>query len=307
MTVTMDSLSKANNPLPLQAGSMSDMSPVLAVNHVSNRGTRNTIALTNLTHRRTALGISLTNVFHSFGRQLDSFVGYFAGLRSRDMFPCLVVNDSGDGIYTDAVFLSERDKSGVAGSVACANLDYLLLGQPGQWSYFRMFAHAIGVAVCQSGGINVRPMLFAALDSLGVSMRAISITRSLSTLRHHICSVISLCSKKQMLRPNAGRVIAMVADPQSLGDGVVVKFPREAVGVVREASLLDHAIATTGASCCPNPTVGSLLNVRPEVTNMVRDILGTHGKPPIQVCRAGPGLLQQVRGFIAPIIAQGAC
>lgn len=52
----------------------------------------------------------------------------------------------------------------------------------------------------------------------GVEPSPVSITALLAALAHHVGDVDLLIAKKQMIRPDAGRIVAPMADVSAVGD-----------------------------------------------------------------------------------------
>lgn len=76
--------------------------------------------------------------------------------------------------------------------------------------------------------------------------------------------VVGRRAEEQMIWPNAGRVVAGVADVQVIGDGSVVDLPRDAGSTSVPSILLDDSVAIGGSVACPLPAPVALGDEPPE-------------------------------------------
>lgn len=80
----------------------------------------------------------------------------------------------------------------------------------------------------------------------GVTAFAVGFDRGtpLPVFRYHVAQVVGVGPQEQVSRVNAGRIVAVVADEEAIGDGPEVQFPREAVRSKRrsEVSGPEHSI-----------------------------------------------------------------
>lgn len=83
-------------------------------------------------------------------------------------------------------------------------------------------------------------------------------------LRQHIGSVVGGCTEEQMVRSNAGRVIASVANEQSCGYFPLVQFPGDPVSPLMP-TIRQHLSVTTPAYTLVDPAVIAFHDVCPEL------------------------------------------
>jgi hypothetical protein len=108
-------------------------------------------------------------------------------------------------------------------------------------------------------------------DALG------EIVASLPAFRERVPIVVFGGSDEEMIRPNARRIIAMVADAHSGRDGSVVKLPRNAVGTEPFAVPHEPSIIFVGVSVpIPEPAPISFSDLPPEEEGVA---LRSHGSP----------------------------
>jgi hypothetical protein len=106
---------------------------------------------------------------------------------------------------------------------------------------------------------NFKNILFGKF-CLGVFLSANSM---LPIFRNFIGHVFALRTNKQMRRPNARRVIAMVEYAQTFWNCTEVHFPRKSVGSFISA-LVGQLSIFVGLGADPNPTTFSFLDFVPE-------------------------------------------
>lgn len=78
-----------------------------------------------------------------------------------------------------------------------------------------------------------------------------------SALLRCIAHVVRVCAKKEVVVPHARRIVAVVADSQSLRYCSTVQLPRKAVRAVDDASVSDSPIAIRVARSRPQPALRS--------------------------------------------------
>lgn len=124
------------------------------------------------------------------------------------------------------------------------------------------------------------------------------VVRAVTPLRGHITQVVARRAEKEMVRSDALRVVAAVADEQPIGDRVVVQLPRKAVGKQRARRMsagIQLAVAVAVQRSSPLPAPVRLADLRPEA---IRD-----GRPwgarlrRFLASSAGAGIVRDSRRF----------
>jgi hypothetical protein len=158
----------------------------------------------------------------------------------RHMCPVPSPDDVRDGGLVDAVDAGKITLSG-AFSASAPDLAHVCLGQ-----------------------LRLRVPL-SPRDPLGVRARTIAITVRHAPLSRRIEHVLVMRGGEEMIRPDAGRVVARVADVQSRRNRTVRQFIREPM-CLHSSGVADaeHAIASTIAGSAPEPAPIGFLDVLPQ-------------------------------------------
>ena len=146
----------------------------------------------------------------------------------------LAMHDFVDCTGADAELARERALGYAAASVLHPDADNVLARQPGI------------VTALTARGICWADMRFAAFV-------------------HLVDSVVGMRAEKQMVRSNAGAIVAMMTDEQTIRDRPEMQFPREAMGL--DSRVFDEKLpisAATGTKAIVNPAMRGLLYVAPE-------------------------------------------
>jgi hypothetical protein len=88
----------------------------------------------------------------------------------------------------------------------------------------------------------------------------------------HVSDVVLLCPQPQVVRVDAGRVVATVQDLQAVGDGSEVNFVRKTVCEGGCFPVRQHAIAGGRFSPLPEPTPCCLGDIPPKANTNVYDL-----------------------------------
>ena len=80
----------------------------------------------------------------------------------------------------------------------------------------------------------------------------------------HIALVVRVRAKKEMVRADASRVVAAMADQHSFGDCTMSQRPREPMRFVLDSLVTESSIASRQSSCLPFPATIAFRNLRPE-------------------------------------------
>lgn len=101
---------------------------------------------------------------------------------------------------------------------------------------------------------------------------------SMSSLHHHVVSVVLGSTQKQMARTNAATNIAAVQYPEVIRDWPSQQFPHEAVGLMLLPVISGVKLSVTLTVECPYPQPAgrSEVNVRPEQVSGWGAIIDTH-------------------------------
>lgn len=104
------------------------------------------------------------------------------------------------------------------------------------------------------------------LWSEGVAVTAMRpLLRLTAVLRRHVSQVVVRGTEKQMVRANARRIVAAMADVLTMRDGAVGHFIGQAMGIAElTVYRADFAIAECAFRGRPIPTFARLVNLRPE-------------------------------------------
>jgi hypothetical protein len=86
----------------------------------------------------------------------------------------------------------------------------------------------------------------------------------LPVLAHPITSIVGIDTEEVMIRSDACGYITMMKDLLSLGDGAVVKLPREAMGENGLAVDVHVPVASFASSSGPQPAFAGLVDALPE-------------------------------------------
>lgn len=82
--------------------------------------------------------------------------------------------------------------------------------------------------------------------------------------RAHVGVVVGKTSEKEVVAPNAWRVVAVVTNGHIVRDRTYLNFERHTVGQQRYLALRNSAITAFVPRSIPNPTSSTLLDVTPE-------------------------------------------
>lgn len=128
------------------------------------------------------------------------------------------------------------------------------------------------------GGQLGTPLLLTVGESFGMEMRRVGVSGWRASPHAPVAHVVGGRARIQVLRPDAGRIVAMMQDAQSDRDRAVVEFPRETVGTDGVSTNPELPVAESVPAALPFPTafVGTV-HLRPEpFGGRQRGTLGTH-------------------------------
>lgn len=80
----------------------------------------------------------------------------------------------------------------------------------------------------------------------------------------HVCGIVSRCPKKQVMRIDAGRGVAVVANEEAVRDSALIRFPSIPMRPHRVATKVHDAVSALVMNSSPYPTSTRLFNTRPE-------------------------------------------
>jgi hypothetical protein len=146
-----------------------------------------------------------------------------------------------------------------------------------------------------------RPMAFAAWNQVRATASPVTIAALVATLANHVVRVLLVGSKEQMVRPDAERCIAPMADQQVwIVDGTVGQFVSRTMGVGCRALVpeLGVSVGTNGAS--PQPTAVRFRDVLPQALGWI----GERGRVGAWARTVGADLCNGVRELDAALRAR---
>jgi hypothetical protein len=112
--------------------------------------------------------------------------------------------------------------------------------------------------------IKIRATVRMTVGAMGLD----AVLAPTASLLLSVLDVLGVRPQEEMIWPDAGRIVAEVADGYSIGDHAVVKLPRHAMGPQQDAMLAatsDLPIAALySPSPHPEPAIRCLLDFRPE-------------------------------------------
>lgn len=115
-------------------------------------------------------------------------------------------------------------------------------------------------SLCQHfGSHNIRNMKSA--DCPNITSGKPPLT-NVSTFRYGIQSIIFFRPQKQMIRPDARRIVAAMKNAYVFRNGAIVNLPRNAMS--RSHGRTSNHPVFIGSSASPNPTLSSFFNLGPE-------------------------------------------
>lgn len=86
-----------------------------------------------------------------------------------------------------------------------------------------------------------------------------------STLRDHVVNIVRLRTEKQMIRPDAWRIVATVQHLRAFGDWAERQFPRDSMRqFVSTRDKPELSIALTASRFAPQPACIGFLNMTPK-------------------------------------------
>lgn len=124
------------------------------------------------------------------------------------------------------------------------------------------FAHLNGARI----GKFCRWVALAAQGGFRMCSQAMLLATSHPAFPGRIPKIVGVGADKQMVRPHARRVVAMVADMQTVRDGAIAKLPREPVGQHGAAPVVDTQDTVTAPVLRggPQPTRRRFTDLGPE-------------------------------------------
>lgn len=171
-----------------------------------------------------------------------------------DMRPSLAVHDVEDGAPVDAEFASENGV-GWASTITGADAPHLCGGQ---------CRAAMLLATGEAFGLSPGVVSVSAHQYLGMSARNVAFSLGSAPLHIAVLHVRAVATQEQVIRTDAGRIIAAMADHQAVRDGAVVHHPRHTMGGCQANSVKEQPVAIAAVCGSPYPTVASLVNLGPE-------------------------------------------
>lgn len=121
-----------------------------------------------------------------------------------------------------------------------------------------------------------------------------------TALAYTVAVVVLLASKKEVIRANACRIVAVVANALGGSYRAVVEFVGNAVRVERFSVMTQAAITGSCKRANPDPASIGLLDFGPETSNelLVSSCYSRHINLPNRLVM--PRALQALRGFVMP-------
>jgi hypothetical protein len=153
-----------------------------------------------------------------------------------------------------------------------AALNFALL-RLAEFSLLRLAALYAGALTAASTSVRIPIRVLRVVGVPLWAMRLLAeISRAsmgLSSLGHLVERVVQVRAQEQMVRPNAGRIVAVMADDQTLGDRTHRQHIRESMGVPLAALVLSNPISAVVNRAKPKPAALARLNLSPEVFRLV--------------------------------------
>src|SRR6266850_4024914 len=119
------------------------------------------------------------------------------------------------------------------------------------------------------------PVQLAVRLIIWLGTTAVSLSSGLTTFAYHVCHIVCVCTKKQMIRTYARSRVAIMADMYKIWDRAVGEKPAEAVchhALARSPG--ESPIATRHNFALPQPATTLLEDKMPETLNMQRGQCG---------------------------------
>lgn len=121
--------------------------------------------------------------------------------------------------------------------------------------------------------------------------------QAVATLREHVPHIVAVGAEEQMVRSHAVRRVALVQDPQPVGNRTVGQFPRHAMGVrvsLSAAASADIAVPAARRAARPEPApeqvIGAVNEAREPRGERFR-LIGSHGDLQRRLVRAAAVLM----------------
>lgn len=141
-----------------------------------------------------------------------------------DMLPGLIPDDVVDGRSTNTESPGERWSVGCPAGMCESDLPHLLIGEPGPRD------------------------VFSPRKRLGPRAGAIAIANRTPSLGCHVAHVVCGGSREEVLNVHARRVVAVVADNETIGNASVLELP-------------GHNVSTRGSAPVPHVPIGAIFRV----------------------------------------------
>ncbi len=158
----------------------------------------------------------------------------------RYVIPPFTTDDLTDNARADAILPTQFGVSDAVHPVGVPNRTHINLGE------FRV------------------PRTLAASHPLGMQTARVTVAAQRAPAKTHILHIISMRAECQMVRANAQRVIATMANHETHRDWSHQEFVRIAMGIGRTAWARVKASVSHRTPCYPQPTRGGLVDFLPE-------------------------------------------
>jgi hypothetical protein len=211
------------------------------------------------------------------------------------MAPLLAAQQLANGLAADTVSASHRCSTQTTRGKCVANFSHVCRGKPSVSVAFtaenlRVAMAVVGVTSYQSLGVETATVLVSSGQALWVTPCAVPVALCGTPLRVAVSHVVCGGAKKQMIRSDARRIIAVVTDEHACRDQAVGEFVGNAMSARGTTHLGPQAkperhptVATCPLVANPEPTRGGFVNARPEPGAKGRGILEAHRSPPLAV------------------------
>ncbi len=181
------------------------------------------------------------------------------------MLPCAALKNMRDSGTSDTIFTRQNRVGNASGCVPLPNsLD----------DHISHLGHPLSLASCartvNEMATPIRPTTCNVAISSEYFVRmqrpSMSLAFRLSALANHVSRIIGWCSKKQVIRPDAQLLIAVMAHVRASRNESVSQFPSLAVCEHWCRSILSRlSIAVCKTAACPQPARIATLDFGPEL------------------------------------------
>lgn len=193
-------------------------------------------------------------------------------MRLRKMLPALALADCHNRARSNTILVGSNG-DGFTCVITAANIVHVGLCKLGVRVIF---------AASQALGVQDRGMTIAPADAFWVAPCARSLARWVPILGHHIRRIVGGRAEEKVGGIHASRIVTVVTDEQSIGNGAISEFVCHPTGV-NGASVEPELSISIGSDTAKRPAIAALVNLRPEafihILNLVEvtAALGTIG------------------------------